>query len=87
MTDLITAEVGALKLAIQLPPAIGVTRFPAEEAHAVALSVPTASGRLVTVHFHLTLTEMGNLATLLEIAHRELHDAEHALHFHDEPKV
>ena len=54
MTDLITAEVGALKLAIQLPPAIGVTRFPAEEAHAVALSVPTASGRLVTVHFHLT---------------------------------
>ena len=86
MTDLITAEVGTLKLDIQLPTAIGVTRFPAEEAHAVALSVPT-DGRLVTVHFHLTLAEMGNLATLLEIAHRELHDAEHALHFHDEPKV
>ena len=79
MTDLITAEVGNLKLNIQLPTPLGVTAYPAEEAHPVALSVPTASGRLVTVHFHLTLAEMGNLATLLEIAHRELHDAEHAL--------
>jgi hypothetical protein len=85
MTDLISAEVGPLKLNIQLPTRT-VSAYPARDTYPVVLSVPT-DGRTVTVHFFLTLEEMGNLSTLLEIAHRELHDAEHALHFHDEPKV
>lgn len=87
MTNQFTAEVGSLKLNIELPTLQGVTAYPAEEAHAVTLSAPTESGRRVSLHFYLTMTELGDLATLLEIAHRELHNTECARHFNDEPRV
>lgn len=89
MTNQFTAEVGSLKLNIELPTLRGVTAYPAEEAHAVTLSVSSheSGGRLVTVHFYLTMTELGDLAALLEIAHRELHNTECARHFNDEPRV